>query len=178
MGCEVRVVVRHKGFAALQVSVSASPSSEPAKLSRSCLACLTSVSTTPAADFCCRVRMNCSTLSHESETCNRSPAISSTAFDTRPPDLTPASSMDTDPASCRTCAAYKKKPWEVGFPGPWHEPKHPFDVSGWVLQPPAICSLVYLSNKSDIMATPRSHAWFRQGSPKPASSERNSEKLL
>ena len=34
-GLEVRVVVRHKGFAALQVSVSASPSSEPAKLSRS-----------------------------------------------------------------------------------------------------------------------------------------------
>ncbi|MGA2096401.1 MAG: hypothetical protein ABSH39_08895 [Candidatus Acidiferrum sp.] len=31
---EVRVVVRHKGFAALQISVSASPSSEPAKLSR------------------------------------------------------------------------------------------------------------------------------------------------
>jgi hypothetical protein len=34
-GPEVRVVVRHKGFAALQVSVSASPSSEPVKLSRS-----------------------------------------------------------------------------------------------------------------------------------------------
>jgi len=37
-GPEVRVIVRHKGFAALQVSVSASPSSEPAKLSRSWLA--------------------------------------------------------------------------------------------------------------------------------------------
>ena len=34
-GPEVRVVVRHKGFAALQVPVSASPSSEPVKLSRS-----------------------------------------------------------------------------------------------------------------------------------------------
>src|SRR6266851_5098393 len=34
-GPEVRVVVRHKGFAARQVSVSASPSSEPVKLSRS-----------------------------------------------------------------------------------------------------------------------------------------------
>ena len=34
-GPEVRFVVRHKGFAALQVAVSASPSSEPAKLSRS-----------------------------------------------------------------------------------------------------------------------------------------------
>ncbi len=34
-GPEVRFVVRHKGFAALQVSVSASPSSEPVELSRS-----------------------------------------------------------------------------------------------------------------------------------------------
>src|SRR5205807_7542878 len=33
-GPEVRVVVRHKGFATLQVSVSAAPSSEPVKLSR------------------------------------------------------------------------------------------------------------------------------------------------
>src|ERR1700680_2157172 len=57
---------------------------------------LTCVSTTPAADFCCRVRVNYSTLSHESVTCSRSPAISSTAFDTRPPDLPPASLMDTD----------------------------------------------------------------------------------
>jgi len=40
--------------------------------------------------------VNYSTLSHESETCSRSPAISSTAFDTRPPDLPPASLMDTD----------------------------------------------------------------------------------
>jgi hypothetical protein len=40
--------------------------------------------------------VNYSTLSHESETCNRSPAISPTAFDTRPPDLPPASLMDTD----------------------------------------------------------------------------------
>ena len=113
-GREVRVVVRHKGFAALQVSVSASTSSEPAKLSRSGLAAqchrefdvrllaitvwafLTSLSTTPAADFCCRIRVNYFTLSHESETCHRSPAISSTAFDSRPPDLPPASLMDTD----------------------------------------------------------------------------------
>src|SRR6201981_3323613 len=57
---------------------------------------LTSASTTPAADFCCRVSVNYFTLSHESETCNRSPAISSTAFDTRPLDLPPASLMDTD----------------------------------------------------------------------------------
>jgi hypothetical protein len=42
--------------------------------------------------------VNYFTLSHESETCNKSPAISlsSTAFDTRPLDLPPASLMDTD----------------------------------------------------------------------------------
>src|SRR6266581_2346078 len=33
-GPEVRVIVRHKGFAALQVAVSAALSSEPVKLSR------------------------------------------------------------------------------------------------------------------------------------------------
>src|SRR5712691_6168257 len=43
-----------------------------------------------------RTKVNYSTLSHESVTCNRSPAISSTAFDTRPPGLPPASLMDTD----------------------------------------------------------------------------------
>ncbi len=55
-----------------------------------------SAHTTPAADFCCRISVNYSTLSHESETCSRSPVISSTAFDMRPPDLPPASLMDTD----------------------------------------------------------------------------------
>jgi len=54
------------------------------------------VSNTPAADFCGRVRVNYFTLSRESATCRRSPAISSAAFDTRPPDLPPASLMDTD----------------------------------------------------------------------------------
>src|ERR1700751_2652347 len=44
----------------------------------------------------CRIRVNYSTLSHESETCSGSPAISSTAFAPRPPDLPPASLMDTD----------------------------------------------------------------------------------
>jgi hypothetical protein len=48
------------------------------------------MSNTPAADFCGRIRVNYFTLSHEFETCRRSPAISSTAFDTRPPDLPPA----------------------------------------------------------------------------------------
>ena len=57
---------------------------------------LTSVSNTPAADFCGRVTVNYSALSHESERVPRSPAISSAAFDTRPPDLPPASLRDTD----------------------------------------------------------------------------------
>ena len=55
---------------------------------------LTYVSTTPAADFCCRIRMNHSILSHESVTCSRSPVISSTTFDTQPPDLPPVPLMD------------------------------------------------------------------------------------
>jgi len=55
---------------------------------------LTGVSTTPAADFCCKVRVNCFALSHESETCNRSPEISSIAFHAQPSDLPPASLMN------------------------------------------------------------------------------------
>ena len=38
--------------------------------------------------------MNYSTLSHESVTCSRSPAISSTAFHAQPPDLRFASLID------------------------------------------------------------------------------------
>jgi hypothetical protein len=61
-----------------------------------------SAPTTPAADFCGRIRVNYSTLSRESATCRRSPAISSAAFDTRPPDLPPASLIDMDfVVSCR-----------------------------------------------------------------------------
>jgi len=55
-----------------------------------------SAHTTPAADFCGRIRVNYFTLSRESATCRRSPVISSTAFDTRPPDLPPVLLMDTD----------------------------------------------------------------------------------
>src|SRR6202040_2463036 len=74
---------------------------------------LTRVSTTPAADFCCRIRVNYSTLSLESETCRRSPAISSTAFDTRPPDLPPASLMDTDFAI--TCSLVRRRRPQIRF---------------------------------------------------------------
>ena len=38
--------------------------------------------------------MNYSTLSHESETCNRSPEISSIAFHAQPSDLPPVSLMN------------------------------------------------------------------------------------
>src|SRR5258708_34498345 len=74
---------------------------------------LTSVSTTPAADFCCRINVNYSTLSHESETCNRSPAISSTAFDTQPLDLPPASLMDTDFAI--SCSLVRRRRPQIQF---------------------------------------------------------------
>jgi len=48
----------------------------------------------PFADFCDTVKVNRFTLSHESVTCHRSPEVSSTAFDTQPPDLPPVSLMD------------------------------------------------------------------------------------
>src|ERR1700732_1857607 len=50
--------------------------------------------TTPSADFCRTVRTPYDVLSHDSVTHNRSPEISSTAFDTRPPDLPPVPLMD------------------------------------------------------------------------------------
>jgi hypothetical protein len=57
--------------------------------------------------------VNYSTLSPESETCNRSPAISSTAFDTRPPDLPPASLIDTDFAI--TCPLVRRRRPQIQF---------------------------------------------------------------
>jgi hypothetical protein len=53
-----------------------------------------SAHTTPSADFCCTVRAPYDVLSHDSVTHSRSPEISSTAFDTRPPDLPPVPLMD------------------------------------------------------------------------------------
>src|SRR5258708_34116886 len=49
---------------------------------------------TPAADFCRTVRVNHSTPSHDSVTCNRSPEVSSTAFHAQPLDLPPVPLMD------------------------------------------------------------------------------------
>src|SRR5882724_788775 len=48
----------------------------------------------PAADFCRTVRVNRSTLGHDSVTCNRSPEVSSIAFHAPPPDLPPEPLMD------------------------------------------------------------------------------------
>src|ERR1039458_3361452 len=48
----------------------------------------------PSADFCHRIRMDCSPLSPGSGTCSRSPEVSSTAFDAQPPDLPPTALMD------------------------------------------------------------------------------------
>jgi hypothetical protein len=48
----------------------------------------------PFADFCDVVRVNHFTLRHDSVTRHRSPEVSSTAFDTQPPDLPPVSLMD------------------------------------------------------------------------------------
>ena len=67
----------------------------------------------PAADFCGRVRVNYFTLSRESATCRRSPVISSTAFDTRPPDLPPTSLMDTDFAVA--CPLVRRRKPQIRF---------------------------------------------------------------
>ena len=48
----------------------------------------------PAADSRPTVRMDRSTLSHDSVTCGGSPEVSSTAFDAQPPDLPPVCLVD------------------------------------------------------------------------------------
>ena len=50
----------------------------------------------PAADSCRTVRVDRSTLSPDSGTCNRPPAIRMTAFNAQPPNLQPAPLMDVD----------------------------------------------------------------------------------
>ena len=50
--------------------------------------------TTPAADSCCTVRVNCFALSRDSATCNKPPEVSSIAFHAQPPDLPPVPLMD------------------------------------------------------------------------------------
>jgi len=50
----------------------------------------------PAADSCRTVRVDRSTLSPDSGTCGRPPAIRLTAFNAQPPNLPPAPLMDVD----------------------------------------------------------------------------------
>jgi hypothetical protein len=76
-------------------------------------AVLTSVSPTPAADFCCRIKVNYLTLRVESETCSGVPVIRSTAFDTRPPDLPPAFLMDTEFAI--SCSLVRRRRPRIRF---------------------------------------------------------------
>jgi hypothetical protein len=52
--------------------------------------------TMPSADFCRTVRMDYSTLSPGSGTCNRPTAMRLTAFNAQPPNLQPAPLMDVD----------------------------------------------------------------------------------
>jgi hypothetical protein len=52
--------------------------------------------TVPSADFCRTVRVNCSTLSPDSGTRNRSPALRLTACNAQPPNLPPAPWMGLD----------------------------------------------------------------------------------
>src|SRR5215468_11179754 len=50
----------------------------------------------PSADSRRTVRMDRSTLSHDSVTCSGSPEVSSTAFCAQPPDLPPVLLVETD----------------------------------------------------------------------------------
>jgi hypothetical protein len=69
------------------------------------IACATS---TPAADFCCTVRVNRFTLSHDSVTCSRSPEVSSIAFHAQPLDLPPVPLMDVDFAIMCSLARHRR----------------------------------------------------------------------
>src|ERR1700733_14411500 len=57
------------------------------------------------------------TLSHDFVTCRRSPEVSSTAFDTQPPDLPPVSLMDMGFAVIRPLARHRRPPIRFLFIG-------------------------------------------------------------
>ena len=63
---------------------------------------------TPAADFCRTVRVNRSTLSHDSVTCNRSPEVSSIAFHAQPLDLPSVPLMDVGFAIICSLARHRR----------------------------------------------------------------------
>src|SRR6202051_3038738 len=62
----------------------------------------------PAADFYRTVRVNLSTLSHDSVTCSRSPEVSSISFHAQPPDLPPVPLMDVGFAIIRSLARHRR----------------------------------------------------------------------
>src|SRR6202051_3319670 len=67
----------------------------------------------PAADFCRTVRVDRSTLSHDSVTCSRSPEVSSLAFHAQPPDLPPVPLMDVGFAI--TCSLARHRRPQIQF---------------------------------------------------------------
>jgi hypothetical protein len=91
-----RATAENRHWPALAGSSAACRSSSPASyLSLPAVwAFIAFATNTPAADFCRMVRVNLSTLSHDSVTCNRSPEVSSIAFHAQPPDLPPMTLME------------------------------------------------------------------------------------
>src|SRR3984885_6475850 len=71
----------------------------------------------PAADFCRTVRVNLSTLSHESLTCGRSPEVSSIAFHAQPPNLPPVPLMDVGFAIRCSLTRHRRPPIQFLFIG-------------------------------------------------------------
>src|SRR5437660_1915093 len=67
----------------------------------------------PSADSRPTVRMNRSTLSHDSVTCGGSPEVSSTAFRAQPPDLPPVSLMEMGFAVSCQLARHRRPPHPV-----------------------------------------------------------------
>jgi hypothetical protein len=73
-----------------------------------CLGLIACATNTPAADFCCTVRVDRSTLSRDSVTCNRPPEVSSIAFHAQPPDLPPVPLMDVGFAIIGSLARHRR----------------------------------------------------------------------
>src|ERR1700729_4097557 len=64
----------------------------------------------PAADFWRTIRVDRSTLSHDSVTCNRSPEVSSITFHAQPLDLPPVPLMDVGFAIRCSLARQRRPP--------------------------------------------------------------------
>ena len=96
----------------------------------------------PAADSRPTIRMDCSTLSHDSVTCGGSPEVSSTAFDAQPPDLPPVCLVDLGFAVLCQLAPHRR-------------PHHPVLVH-------RLASLIHASFRPRLATTP-----LRFSSPSP-----------